>query len=105
MSKPLITRRQIAYKPEETKVFIDGEYEFTIYNETELNNIRIAAVAGKWTDRVEFHWNDHIIKMNESGDLLSWPKGWHDQHIRQFATLIKLRRGDITPIQAELITN
>jgi hypothetical protein len=99
----MITKEQIKYTPEKIALYIDGEYQFDIDNEIELNNVRIAACYGGWADRVMLKWQEREIGITDKADLTEWPNGMYDQQLKQFAEIVKWKRKKSTTYK--LITN
>lgn len=95
----MITKQDIQYTYPQLQFFRNGTFQFTIDNEIELHNVRLLAAKGGWWNEVEFRWNDHVIYMTETFDLDKWPKGMYDGEVRQFAQLIRMKRGQIIEVQ------
>lgn len=94
----MITKKEIRYKFPKVKFYLDGKYKFTVDNEVELNNIRVAALYEGWTNRISFTWHnpttntDEPITINERGDLSRWSDGLYNQPTKQLLMILRHSR-------------
>jgi predicted ATPase len=88
----IITKEEICYTQSATEFWFDGEYQYLLENEHEMNAVRLWAFENEVEDMVEFKWNGHTIKINQSGDLTSFPVGWYDQVEQDLIKLVKIKR-------------
>lgn len=91
---------QISPNIREVAVYFDHEYQYSITNEIQLNNLRLWAIYTKQTQLIRFVWNGGDIFITEAGDLTDWPIGMFDGCSHQLVNMIHLKRGEA--IEGEL---
>lgn len=87
-------QREIEPKTVDINVYFKGQFQYAIHTEVEINNIRLWAIVNNMTEHVEFHWNGIVISLTAKGDLSNWSNGMFDQFTKQFAKMIRFRRGE-----------
>lgn len=63
----------------------------TIYNEYELNDIRIQIAKDK-LEGYYVKWKNQVIPIEKDGKILTWPAGFYDLQEKQLAELFKLQQ-------------
>lgn len=68
----------------------EGEYLFTIYNEWQLNDVRLQ-IAKQNLEGYYLIWKKERININKWGDCDNWHKGFYDLKFNQILELFKNR--------------
>lgn len=88
----MITIRKYKY-PEIRLYGPDGKFIGLIENRVELNDVRIQ-IAQQKAEGYYITFEDAIISILPNGDCNKWPPRFFDEDLKQFATLVAIRRGE-----------
>jgi hypothetical protein len=94
-----VNKKDITLDTRYVKVFFNGDYQYTIQDEHQMNNIRLWAIKNGVTGSVTFGWEGHVLTLAENGDLSDWPVGMFDSAALALIQMVKWRKGDIVDIQ------
>jgi hypothetical protein len=70
----------------------DGEYQYDVKSEEQLETIRLWAFENNVHNRVAFHWNYSLISITNDGYLDEYPPKLFGHGTRIAAQIIRIRR-------------